>query len=161
MTDLRYESALGTIEIEGLSLHLPSWWVVGGMAALMAGISVWRGDNVTIPGRPGTLELPKLGDEMTYSLQMVFQGVFDPDGEPYDDPFIGFETNLGLFKSTVCLPKDGSVTTRAAMFTTPSGSELTADVQPVLMVGGDTGTDIANAVLDITISAGEFEATGS
>lgn len=147
----------GTLQLGGVSLNCPAW-------AVMNIASLWepappRGENIEIPFRPGRLQVPRIRDERTDSLQILVVGTCYYDGTPTADPYAGLENNIdwlndNLFAyATVMDPFD-------AVLTMPSGALKGGPMQlGTAKFGWEVGV-AATVTVDYTLPDGQLAALG-
>lgn len=144
----------GRLVINGVDLHCPGWAVLD-VRELWVQSPNYRGSNVIIPGAAGERAYPRRRDAAVYSLRMVISGVVDDVGNEYSDPWVGLEANLAMLRPAI-EPPNPPTKTRAATLTTPGGTVLNADVQPLGIRLGEGPGPVFRALFELGVPAGRF-----
>lgn len=89
-----------------------------------------RGDDVVIDGLPGQIPYRREPNRTQWSLDLVINGFWKPDGTEWTDPEVGFETNLAALR-VLLDPYNVGDGTRPASMTMPSAAVRTGPVTPL------------------------------
>lgn len=121
------DCSYGTLVIDNVSLHTPAW-----NAPDLS--ELWwtpdlRGANTLRPHQKGRKANIRRADETRHSLPMIVTGYCDHLGNVYDDFAEGLEQNVRYLMTYVALPTNVGDGTREAVWTLPSGTTVTAEIQ--------------------------------
>lgn len=121
-----YDTCHGTLTIDGVEMVENPAWSMLDLSALL-----WspeqRGTDLPLP-RGTILPRPRRLDTTVLPFPFVVVGSVDLDGDAYADPYVGLQTNLAYLMSNVLEPTLVGDGTRTAVWTTPSGATVTAEV---------------------------------
>lgn len=154
MIDVDATMCDGTLTIDGVLMHRRAFAVLD-IGPFLVG-APQRGEDTTIPGRPGVLSNPRRDDVASFSLRMVIDGDWTPEGLPAADPRAQFWLNvkwLGDFVSDPTYLTDG---TRIATVVTADGRTLTGPVTVGPLQLGTRSRSLARAALGIVVPAGRL-----
>ena len=96
---------LGALTINNVDMHIGGCWNVLNPQVLWMPTDT-RGANSVVSHASGRLPKPWHLDQSTYSLQIIIDGCNDWDGDPYDNPLEGLETNIEYLFQTIIIPPD-------------------------------------------------------
>lgn len=145
----------GAVTIDGVLMHRDAF-------AIVDPTDLWlpadqRGGNLTIPGRPGTIPLPRRATESTRSLPMLIDGRIDPAGDAYTDELAGLAATLDWLEENVTGPTYTGDGTRTLTLTDPdAGPDREGQVQVGAVTVGRKWRGLWLATLDIIIPAGRL-----
>lgn len=153
--DLARARVAGELSIDGEAMQRAAFAVTN-VTDLWLG-APQRGSDLTIPGRPGVLSMPRRATTRSVTLPMTLDGRFDVDGDPtYDgNELEGMRVLLAWLTANVTGPTYLTDGTRAATLTVPGGPITGSG--PVTVEGIEVGQKVRGlwaAVLDLTIPAG-------
>ncbi len=158
----------GWLEVEGVSLRTPAWGIFEDLTGMLAP-SAWRDGNLVVPHQPGRVPMPVMVDEATWKFRFPVAGDVDQTGARYDDPVVGFMSNLATLRGVLDVPAlgDRPDSTREVTYHLPGGGTAAADCHLFLdqtarlLVGSDTIHGYRGAlkkcVLTVRCPAGLFE----
>lgn len=120
---------------------------------------VTRGQNLRVPGKPGTLPLAPIMDELDVTLTWSVTGRFDPDGLPHMDRETGVEANLEHYRElfTTGADADGFHDISLAY----AGSTFAGSAQLREYAQARTGPETARILTRLVITTGELDLEGS
>lgn len=93
----------GYLTVGGVTLLGPAFGIFEDLTVLLAP-SEWRGANVVVPNRTGRVPLPVTIDEATYKFKLNIAGDRNPSGVRYDDPTLGYLSNLAILRGVLDQP---------------------------------------------------------
>lgn len=111
-----------------------------------------------IGGRHGDIVFaPEIGS-WEFSMSFVLIGEVDFDGEIFEDPWVGIESNINRLNDEFLFPIAGNNGLQEARLTMPSGQTRRAEVlvrpvQPGIVSVGDNGTCSAEGGSDVSVFA--------
>lgn len=135
----------GALSINGFDLESECWTVLEPYVPLWTVGALVESTPVHIGGRHGDLVwAPEIGS-WEFSMSFVLVGELDPDGNVFDNPWEGLESNMNLLNEAFLLPIASNDGKQPAILTMPSGELRCADVQmrppkPGVISVGDNGT---------------------
>lgn len=147
--DVARTQAAGSVAIAGETMHRVAF-AIASVAPLWAP-APRRGGNLVVPGRAGTLALPRHVTEAKVALPMVIDGRFLPDDSPAPDDLAGLAVTLRWLDDNIV-----GTTPRTLTLTPAAGPDLTATVNVEGVTLGDRNRGLWFAVLDLTIPAGRL-----
>lgn len=121
------DCAYGTLVIDNVSLHTPAWHAPD-LSELWWTPDV-RGQNTLRPHQKGRKANAKRAEQTRFSLPMIVTGYCDETGEPFESFAAGLERNVRYLQTYVALPTNIGDGTRTAVWTLPSGTQVTAEIQ--------------------------------
>lgn len=157
----------GTLVIGSVSLNCPAWMVgadadgEGGLLQLVTTFEQ-RGEDRLLPNAVGVIPYPRRKTKTEHELRIVVIGDVDRFGVAAADHNAQLVTNLKYLVTNVVTPPGTSTGTRAATYTPPGSSALTANVHVIALQQTSyslaTGSDGAvwEGRLFISIPAGSF-----
>ena len=146
-------NCLGTLSLGGVSMNRDAWSV------LNIG-SLWepapkRGENLLIPFRPGRMQLARMRDQRTDTLDLLVVGTVDVTGVPTADPYEGLEANIDWLNDNV-FDYAETMFSFSATLTKPSGIQWGAQLQiESVKFGWEVGV-ACTATIDYTLPEGRF-----
>lgn len=124
-------------EIDGTDLENPTRWIREDGAGAAIAAARWRGEDLLIPGAPGTLPLDRVRDDDIDEFVVSITGDVTSGGLPASDPCGQLHTNIRALQSLL-IPSDGgtiSVTKTLTLATTtsevgPKDCRCISDLEP-------------------------------
>lgn len=129
----------GTLVIGGVSMNCPAWMVGadengdGGLLSLVT-TTEQRGSDRILPSATGVIAYPRRKTVTEHEFRIVVIGEVDRNGVPAADHNAQLVTNLQYLVTNVVNPVGTGDGTRAATYTPPGSSALTADIHVVGLV---------------------------
>lgn len=148
----------GALSINGFDLESECSTVLDPYVPLWTVGALVESEASHIGGRPGDIVFaPEIGS-WEFRMTFVLVGERDFDGEAFDDPWVGLESNMNYLNDQFLFPIAGNNGLQPAVLTMPSGEERRADVlirpvQPGKVDVGDNGTCSADAGSGISVFA--------
>lgn len=149
--DVEVTKEAGVLTIDGLLMHRPAFAVVD-VTPLWEGPEQ-RGDDLTIPGRPGALANPRRADKSKRQLRMLIDGRYDVAGTEVGDPIANLYVVRTYLRTHVSDPTNLGDGTRALVLTVPSGPTLHGSAHLSITFGSQAGP-VMRALLEVSLPDG-------
>ncbi len=144
----------GTLQLGEVSMNRSAWAVLN--VATLWEPAPPRGENLLVPFRPGRLQLPRIRDERTGSLQILVVGTVDLNGDPTLDPHVGLEQNIDWLNENLFAYAE-TMDPFDAVLTMPSGAQKGGPLQlGVVQYGWDVSIAVTLTV-EFTLPEGQLE----
>lgn len=150
------------LEVNGIPLSTPAWRLLD-LSALLD-LPPVRGENEIIPGVEGRDPLAHFFDENVLQFPIEVTGDAAPDGEAYEDPMLGWQTNVELLTEGLGFGLTTGDGTVPAIWHRRDDTTRTAAVQPIPPLGPLNIDDLPNTVtgmLELKVPLGRFLDAGS
>lgn len=152
--DLAAATRDGVLTIDGVAMQRLAWAVLD-VTPLWLGPDQ-RGQDLEIPGRPGSLANPRRAATTTVSLRMIIDGQYNPAGVWQSDPRAQLRLNIKYLRQQVSDPTYIGDGRRTLVLHARDGATLTGLVTVGKLQLGEQVQGVARAALPITITDGDL-----
>lgn len=141
----------GTVAVDSVPLLTKAWALQPDSVKSLWTLGDVRGDDVNIPGYPGSFANPRRATATVVTLNMVFLGCRDYAGDGYSNSSVGLEANVTYFYNQVVAQP---ANTRTVVLTMPSGATRTAQAHLFNLTAGAEVGGLTRYSLTMSVPAG-------